>query len=187
MTQPHRDLILWATQLREAAEIVPLIVADLTTTIGDLDGYPTRTMSDGQPHGTTDSTPVERIASVRHATSTQLAQLIDDVTAVGQAVQSLVFGLRHAGDIRRQAAASLALIEGLALCDGRNFEGAEIPWVRHARLDAGNGWYDPGCVWIADESGLCGKCRPRERRWREHHQLAPRDMNTPHPTRQEQP
>ncbi len=62
------------------------------------------------------------------------------------------------------------------LCDGRPFEGSDKAWVPHSRAHD-NGWHDPLCVDVADESGLCVRCKVRERRWRAEHGLRPRNRN----------
>lgn len=60
--------------------------------------------------------------------------------------------------------------EGQALCDGRNYTGAEVTWTPHAR-DEANGWHDPTCRDGAGRSKLCPACLVRMNRWRERHGL----------------
>jgi len=62
------------------------------------------------------------------------------------------------------------------LCDARPFEGSMVAWVPHSRSHD-NGWADDLCLDAADESGLCVRCKVRERRWREDHGLRPRNRN----------
>ena len=166
------------------AEALDHIARELVIT----DGYASRTMSDGMPsahaiHGLTTGrgddndpqtlTPVEQAAHARWTLTAERDQIRDDIDAVIQLVDSL-------GRVVYRAVRLRAPIEGPKQCDGRDFAGSAYPWVQHSR-DEMNGWLDPTCRDAADTSGLCPRCRIRERRWREANGLTPREANASTP------
>lgn len=56
------------------------------------------------------------------------------------------------------------------LCDGRDYDGAKLPWVPYSH-DPANGWIDPTCREAAGYSGLCPTCLKRMNAWRERNNL----------------
>lgn len=174
-----------ASMLEQATTLDDVAISHLRDELALLDGWPGQTLGDGLPGGsydpTKDLTPVERVAHVRHLVETQIRQIVDDREAVRQVILSYVFGLQRA--VRMRGLSDIvAEIRGIRLCDGTQFEGSHLPWTKHSRRPE-NGWFDPSCRDVADESGLCPACKIRERRWRAAHGLNPRTNNTSQPPR----
>lgn len=188
------DIDVWTATLARIGHDLADAVDGLRSWLDDLDGYPTRTLTDGLPRSTTDVletlTSVERSAEARWLVSSHLAQLVDDHTAVGQLIDSYRHDLVRTRDLLVSATRLIADTTGRRLCDGSGFEGADLPWTKWSR-NPDNGWFNPLCVDPADDSGLCDTCRPREARWRRRHGLQPRANNAPLPpaihTREDQP
>lgn len=176
-----RRVIETALALQQIAPLVTTALQILNRSERELDGHKTRTLSDGMPQGTSELTLVERAVEARWQVAAQRAQLLEDLETLEQqanAVIAVVYGsLRmHAPDL---------LAPPPKRCDGREFAGARLRWVPHSRAPE-NGWFDPLCADPADDSGLCPRCRIRERRWRTDHGMAPRLANAPMPAQQPQ-
>lgn len=136
------------------------------------DGWPTKGNNPGRSNDTTSTTERAAIATVDgDHEATQARAVIEDIRDWWTGLRiMLADGARLAArytPVDRQTA---------TLCDGRPFEGSEAAWVPHSRSDQ-NGWHDPLCVDVADESGLCVRCKVRERRWRAAHGMRPRNRN----------
>lgn len=177
------DIDVWTATLTRIGERYTASIDGLRDWLDDLDGHPTRTVTDGLPTGTdplNDLTSVERAAHARWLVSSHLAQLVDDHTAVGQLLASLVHDVNLTQTILASAGRLAADLTGRRICDGSGFEGADLPWTKWSR-HPDNGWHDPLCVDHADDSGLCDTCRLREARWRRRHGLQPRANNAPLP------
>jgi hypothetical protein len=138
-----------------------------------LDGYPTSTLSDGIPTGSSEATSVERALMARQGIQDRLALIRRDADALTRAAHAL-------GQLCQKVLGERLPRFDVPQCDGRDYEGSHLPWVPHSR-DPANGWYDPKCTEAADESGLCPRCRIRERRFRQEHDLAPRASNVATP------
>ncbi len=142
------------------------------------DGWPARGNSAGRGGGTTSTTEHAAIAlcdddaDYRHEAS-RAKSAIEDMRDWWSALRiMLADGARLAAIHRPKAERADAM-----LCDGRQFEGSEMAWVPHSRAHD-NGWHDPLCMDIADDSGLCDRCKVRERRWRVDHGMQPRKRNS---------
>lgn len=134
-------------------------LAHLHAELTALDGWPSATMGDGIPRGTSDLTPVERAAAARITLGTHLAQIEDDLAAVCSLIDSLGHTLDAA---MRHRAPTLA---------------ATIPAVCRDAQHGKEGlieWGDPLCTRLPVKAGLCSACYQRERRWRLEHSLTER-------------
>ncbi len=184
--QPNRQVFNAGLILCEtAAPMTTRAVSHIANVINGNDGYPSATMGDGSRssdatsvteraalHAVEDGSDGGRkhevyLAKVRREDIRDLRHAI--VTQIRDYVRLLGYSLPQ--DDRKQIA---------MLCDGQGFEGAELPWLPNSR-DERNGWHDPTCVDMADESKLCPKCKIRERRWRARNGLEPRKTNMPEP------
>jgi hypothetical protein len=137
------------------------------------DGYPATASGNGATCGTATAelTSVERAADARYRLRSIREEIRDDLLALELRADALGKLCRETLGYRAPAP---------ALCDGRSFAGAELPWTPHSH-DPRNGWHDAACRDAADDSGLCPKCRVRERRWRDRNGLEPRAANAPAP------
>lgn len=146
------------------------------------DGWPARSGDSGRSNDTTSSTERTALALADDRADNEAHEAAKAKSAVedmrdwwGGLRIMLADGSRLAARHRPKA----ERIEGM-ICDGRPFEGSEIAWTPHSRAHD-NGWHDPLCVDIADDSGLCLRCRARERRWREAHGKPQRKRNSYQP------
>ena len=149
------------------------------------DGWPSRGNTTGRSSDTTSTTERAALALCdddtehRHEAS-RAKGAIEDMRDWWAGLRiMLADGARLAAMHRPKAERA----EGL-LCDGRPFEGSEIPWTPHSRAHD-NGWCDDLCVDIADESGLCLRCGQRERRWRLARGMPLRKRNSYQPGKEE--
>lgn len=174
-----RRVIETALALQQIAPLVTTALQVLERSERELDGYKTRTLSDGLPQGESELTLVERAVEARWQVAAQRAELLEDLDNLERHANELIAviyaSLRmHAPDL---------LTPPAKRCDGRDFAGSRLRWVPHSR-DPDNGWFDPLCADAADDSGLCPRCRIRERRWRKDHGMEPRLANAPMPAQQ---
>ena len=153
----------------EIAKAQDHILRELAVT----DGYPSGPGGDKITGGTSELTPVERAAEQRGLLRADLEQMREDVRTIATIAHSAL-------TVARKAQRTRLVRTPPALCDGRSFEGADQAWTPHSR-HPDNGWHDPNCREAADESGLCPRCRIRERRWRDEHGLNPRSSNAGNP------
>lgn len=166
--KPNRQVLNVALNLEQIALLVAQALVHLGQEIDACDGYPGSTLSDGMPPGTAELTSVERAVAGRVALEGTRDTILDDI----EAIISITGSLRH---VASRALGTRLKLE-VELCDGREFEGAAIPWIPNSR-DPGNGWHDPMCREAADKSKLCDRCRLRERRWRDEHGMSQRAAN----------
>lgn len=106
---------------------------------------------------TTESTALRCLASADdYAARAEREQLRDDIRTVEALARDL-----------RNFVARIGPQRGLSarLCDGRGYEGWEVPWTPHGQESA-NGWADPTCRDGAGPRGLCPACLKRMNRWR---------------------
>lgn len=179
-------------QVEQAGRLLVEVAAPLTTealayianVINGNDGYPSSTMGDGSRSSdatsTTERTALRALDDGRDDAGRQAAKAHEIWTM--KCKREDIRDLRNS--IVTQIRDYLQLCESVlprdrrpvARCDGRGFEGSNVPWIPHSR-DERNGWHDATCVEAADDSGLCPKCRVRERRWRTKMGLKPRATN----------
>lgn len=167
--KPHPDVVALTSYLDFQAARYSEAIWHLAHELDYVDGLPSHTMGDGMPVGASDDTSVERAAEARYSVTSQREQLRDDLASIESLARS--FGHVIDATLRMYVQSPEA-----PRCDGRDFSGANLLWVPHSRA-ADNGWRDPHCTELADASGLCPKCRIRERRWRDEHGLAPRSTS----------
>ncbi len=149
--------------------------------VATVDGWPSRGADTGRSSDSTSTTERAAIALLggmgeREHEASRAKGAIEDI-------RDWWTGLRiYLADGARLAARHRAPHEkhNVLLCDGRQFEGSEIAWVPHSRAHD-NGWCDPLCYEAADASGLCVRCRVRERRWRQAHGKPARKRNAYEP------
>lgn len=177
-----RRVIETALALQQIAPLVTTALQILDRSQRELDGYASATLGDGLPSGSEDVaklTAVERAVEARWQVAAQRAQLLEDMDTLEQQANALIAVVY--GSLRMHAPDLLA--PPPKRCDGRDFAGSRLRWVPHSR-DPDNGWFDPLCADPADDSGLCPRCRIRERRWRKDHGMEPRLANAPMPAQQ---
>jgi hypothetical protein len=178
------DVLRWIEQLRHLGPLLAETNDGLVSWLDDLDGYPSRTLTDGLPTGVdplNDMTAVERCADARLRVGSYRAQLIDDHTAVGQLIGSYLHTITQARGVLADADRLLAAEQGQPLCDGRHLEGADTPWTEWSR-NPNNGWRREFCERIAVAHGLCDTCLLRHQRWRRRHGLPPLTATDPKDT-----
>jgi hypothetical protein len=153
-----------AVGLLEAyAELLPVAVHHLQRELVVLDGYASSTTgrSDPTPPGTSEMTSVERAADARLRLTSAVDQIRDD----RDAILSLISSALH---ICRQAIGERAPVPATRCADALHGREGAIEWGR------------PDCEELPSKAGLCGACYFRERRWRESHGKAGRDLQPVH-------
>lgn len=162
-------LLAAAIDLIHAANLTTVALQRIATRIADGDEDRSAIRSGwggGNGHGISDPTATAALPGIdgyRDDTRARLdrEQMRDDIAAISNTVRDLRNMVTRIASPDRQPQ---------ALCDGRNYTGADLTWTPHARDDA-NGWHDPTCRDGAGRSHLCPACLVRMNRWRERHGL----------------
>lgn len=163
---PNRDanarLAAAAADLVHAANHTTVALQRIARRIVDADDERTGTRGGGGGSGTPDPTFAAALPGIDGRRDDIQARL--DRERLRDAIHAVEDQARNL----RNLATRLAGVTGPAatLCDGRGYEGWEIPWRPHSR-DEHNGWSDPTCRQGAGRSRLCPACLKRANRWRD--------------------
>jgi len=141
------------------------------------DGWPTRGADTGRSSDPTSSTERAALALVdddkaHQREASRAKDAIEDIRDWWTGLRTYLADGARLAAIHRPPHEKLNVL----LCDGRPFEGSEVAWVPLSRAHD-NGWHDPLCMEAADSSGLCIRCKVRERRWRISRGMKPRNRN----------
>lgn len=159
MTRTRIDVQIDAAigMLTNYAALFPEALHHIDRELRAVDGYGIGRAFDGLPHGEAELTAVERGAEARLRLSAVRSQLIDD----RDAILSLISAAMH---VCRDAIGVRAPIATARCRDAQPGRDGVIEWGRAT------------CEELPVKSNLCHACYMRERRWREVHNLAGRDL-----------
>jgi hypothetical protein len=155
VTRPDHRTLQAAHTLEALAPDVTLALTHLNRERSICDGYPTR--GDGTGRGTADAstTEAEALASEHYTAKADLIrQTLDTIT-------------RNIELLGRVTQRSIGVRAPIAVPRCRDNQ-----MGRQGAIE----WGDPTCENLPDKAGLCSACYQRERRWRQAHGLAPRDI-----------
>lgn len=182
---PNARALNLAYQLEQLAPQITAAIDHVRMELAIADSYPSQTPGASTPTGTGSAsvcrcderggdgcdicTPVSLTATERAADKmwqmrSKREQIRDDIRCIEETVASLSKTLRETIGTR--------LNHTVQRCDGRPYEGSELPYTPHSR-DPRNGWYKPECADAADSSGMCPACRVRCDRWRREQDMPP--------------
>ena len=165
--------------LATVGEALMAAAAHQLSIIHTVDGWPPRGEGGGRGADTTSTTERAALALADDRAAGEAHEAANAKNAI-EDMRDWWAGLRiMLADGSRLAARHRPKAERIAgmICDGRPFEGSEVAWVPHSRA-SDNGWHDPLCVDVADDSGLRVRCKARARRWRAAHGQPTRKRNS---------